>query len=486
MRKGWGAWSAPTVDASSVERQPSAAELEAHSLILSALSTLQNAAAEQAPAARQRSEHLAGLLQLALAQASPEPEVTPLDPRYLASFARVVRDRRRAAELSQRELAVKVGLCRGTIRNLEAGRHNPSKATLFRLLAIPELGLQVRDIAASAARDSAWKLNSWIAPRYHPVGMCAEMVRTLNSPGGSLEQTCLYLAPQSADDWLSLCNSERYIAEWRDSCPLDQVAARAARTLGSAGVDVVALGAGDGKTEVRLVRHLMELMPASAPRINLNLLDISNALLVEAQRHAEAVVGDRVDVVTSQANFHDISRYTGLRSSARGGGRRMLYTILGYTLANLDNEVRFFSELAECATAGDLLIVDVQIVYAPADRPDEIREKDPVILQGAPTKYADWMTGPIRRHTVGLSTVRTETKLNVHCLVPASYEIQFIAIARMKDGTERRYAAARRKCYEPAALAAFLDGMGWKPELMLKYGPGANKAAVLLLRRSGG
>ncbi len=42
-------------------------------------------------------------------------------------------------------------------------------------------------------------------------------------------------------------------------------------------------------------------------------------------------------------------------------------SLLGSTMANLDNEVRFFSELAGCAVPGDLCALDFQIAAAPAE-----------------------------------------------------------------------------------------------------------------------
>lgn len=223
------------------------------------------------------------------------------------------------------------------------------------------------------------------------------------------------------------------------------------RSVGQTGLDVVALGVGDGKTEVRLVRNIVDALPAGAGRIWLNLLDISNALVSEAQRHAAAVLAGDVDVVTSHANLHDVGQYAGVHSAEGEGDRRSLYTLLGYTMANLDNEVRFFSDLAGCAAPGDLCALDFQIAAAPAERPEQVLKKDPALTSPLPAKYVDWMAGPIRRHTHGLESVRSETRLDVHCPVPGSYEVLCIIIATMRDRQERRFQMWRVKRYEAAA-----------------------------------
>jgi len=101
-----------------------------------------------------------------------------------------------------------------------------------------------------------------------------------------------------------------------------------------------------------------------------------------------------------------------------------------------------------------------------------------------PAKYVYWMAGPIRLRTLGLYSVRSETRLNVHCPVPGSYEVLCIIIATMRDRQERRFQMWRVKRYEAAGLSQCLDDLGWETLATLKYGPGGEKtAAVMLLRR---
>jgi transcriptional regulator with XRE-family HTH domain len=69
-----------------------------------------------------------------------EVALTPLsDP----GFGAYLRAARRAADLSQRELAKKSGVAASTISRIEAGRTSPSLGTFERLLAATSCGVQI-------------------------------------------------------------------------------------------------------------------------------------------------------------------------------------------------------------------------------------------------------------------------------------------------------------------------------------------------------
>ena len=61
-------------------------------------------------------------------------------------FGRLLRDRRNATGMSRIALAKQAKLSDATIKFLETARHPPSRATLIRLLAIPELKLTWDDV----------------------------------------------------------------------------------------------------------------------------------------------------------------------------------------------------------------------------------------------------------------------------------------------------------------------------------------------------
>ncbi len=78
-------------------------------------------------------------------------ESKPQDPpratqQQWQHFGAVVRDRRNAARLSRLELAQRTQLSAATIKFVETARHQPSRATLIRLLAVAELELSWAEV----------------------------------------------------------------------------------------------------------------------------------------------------------------------------------------------------------------------------------------------------------------------------------------------------------------------------------------------------
>lgn len=409
---------------------------------------------------------------------------SPLDPKQFRSLALLVRKRRKAALLNREELAKLAGISPSTVKGIEAGRNNPGRATLCRLLAVPELGIEVSALTPDVQSDPAWAPNSCFARNYNAARLFEEMVDLVNSPGGSFDQTYLYLDGQSANDWYGLSNHAPFVLSFRSLAPIEEVGRKIARELAGSAIDVAGLGSGDGKSEVRLAKALAE---ASGRRseVMLYLLDISHTLLSAAYNYAAEALGPvGVPVRTIHANFHDLSRLAVLHGSGSPGTRRV-YAMLGGTVANLENEVRFFRDLAGWARQGDFLLVDCQIVAAPANRPELVRAADPPLAHGPSKTHIEWLTGPIRRHCRNFSDVKLSMELTTACPVPGSYELDCMADVSLRGGERRRFLIWRGKRYDPPALADCLRGLGWEPVQTIAYGPAKEKtAALLLLRRS--
>jgi hypothetical protein len=239
---------------------------------------------------------------------------------------------------------------------------------------------------------------------------------------------------------------------------------------------------------VRFTQHLLDHLPPSC-QLRLKLLDISHALLGTAYRHAVDLLEPRqVQIYTLHADFHHLMRYPELHYSAPGAPPRpRVFLLLGNTLANVDNELRFFQQLHESAVPGDLVVVDCQLAAAPADRPDEIRRLDSTIREGKPSpEHAAWLSGPFRRHGRDVADVQISVELRQQCAVPGSYEADLVATVRNTDGSTRRFSSWRGRRYDPERLAGCLRELGWERVLLLPYGPdGKDAAAVMLLKRAG-
>ena len=285
-------------------------------------------------------------VQKALTLLGDPEDSSELGPVDWTAFAIRLQERRRLAKLSQSFIAERVGVTATTIRNIESQRRRPGRGLMLKLLAVPELGLRVSDIELDAEHSlgTAWTPTSWFAPKYDPVAMMSDMVEILNGEGGQVEQTLLYFDPQSAADWMATSSSPAYMATYRASVPFAELASHVADCVGNQPLRVNALGCGDGKTEVLLVEHLQRSLP-QLHRLELYLLDISHVLLNAAHKHAVETLPE-IPVLTVHGNFHELPRYSML-TQPRERCRR-LYTLLGLTLVNLREEVRFFRDTLSC------------------------------------------------------------------------------------------------------------------------------------------
>ena len=471
-----------------------------------ALSTLQGLQlfAEQRPAAEQTlwHKHTKALQELidALHTASPsevsgefvigEPDGA-LDASRAAEFGKTLERLRIAAKLSYLGLAKRAGLARNTIWNIENGKNNPVHSTLMRLLSVTELGLSHSDVPwrQPTESDLSSAPNCWIAPGYDPIKMFVDLITLLNGQGGSIEQTYAYLDPKSALNWFGLSNQSSYANVYRESTPLGEVAAKILDLGTHARMDFIALGAGDGKQEVRLLQHLLEQSDAkgkkASPDISLYLVDISQPLLSEALRHANTTLAGRsgVTVWAVQGNFHHLPRYTQLHYAPQRANRRRLVTMFGNTIGNLDNEPAFLRHSLVGFAPGDLLLLDVHTTHAPADSPDEIRKKDPALRDSIRASHIEWLGGPLLRYSNGAVDVQLQYELETRCPVPGSYCLDTLATVTLDDGREKQFSVFRFKRYEPASLIQLVEGLGWRAVAQYPYGTQREKPLLLLFER---
>ena len=404
-------------------------------------------------------------------------------------FAGLLKRLRTAAKIARNALASRAGLSRNTIHNLEAGRHNPTHATVMRLLTVPELGLRYDDIPWRQPSEDALAAapNCWIAPGYDPIKMFVDLITLLNGQGGSIEQTYAYLDPKSALNWYTLSNHSSYATVYRENMPLGPIAEQIHQSVGHAPIDFIALGAGDGKQEVRLLEHLLghsESRPSrSRTDISLYLLDISQPLLSEAYRHASATLTGRsgVTVWAVQGNFHHLPRYTQLHYAPQRANRRRLITLFGNTLGNLDNEPSFFRHCLVGFAPGDLLLLDVDLTHASASNPAEIRQRDPALLNGVRPSHVEWLGGPLLRYCNGAVGVQLQYELETSCPVAGSYCLDALATINMLDGRDKRFSVFRFKRYDAQSLIRLLASLGWECVTHQAYGPNQAQPAKMLL-----
>lgn len=389
------------------------------------------------------------------------------------SFGDKLRVARELAGMTQTALARKCGITRGTIYNIEEGITEPSPGTARRLRDKSGLKFDIADHAPPLAHDPLF------SPRYDPMALAAEMVSVLNGPGGTLEQTFAYLDAQSANDWYEYSNLPAYLNNFKAKLPVVELANTIMKNVDTRGLDFIALGVGDGKSESRLAAPLSERMGASLLRFYL--LDISHPLLVSAYKHAVASVPAQVAVFPVHGNFLDLRRILALQLQP-GQERCRLWTMFGNTFGNLSHEPDFVRDVSSCARPGDFLLLDVQLVHASAQDLDSVRKLDPA-LQHAPSEVAlRWLSGPILRHCRGVHDVEIQIGVTNLCPMPGSYELQFTANVTSNQGN-RVFGVFRSRRYDLDLLAQKMEDLGWSKKLAIKYGPGEAMAVLLAERK---
>ncbi|MFO0621119.1 MAG: L-histidine N(alpha)-methyltransferase [Polyangia bacterium] len=424
---------------------------------------------------------------------APIQTSSAIDASRSNKFKQLLYERRTMAGLSQARLAELAGLAESAIANIESGRALPTQLALLHLLSVPELKLEVSDLPWEVAEsDPNFALNCWLAPGFDPVKMIKELSMQVNSFGGHIEQGFLYMDPMSAADWCAIADLKDY-DEMQASMQLDRAASVILEQCGKMGLDVVALGPGSARNEVRLVEQI--LAQGGHGDVRLYLLDISQPLLSVAYRHAAETLADRGGVVFAiQGNFHHLPRYGQLLYSPQRAHRRRLVTMLGHTFSNLENELRFVRNSLVGFGAGDLLLLDIRLAYASTDRPaDEIIEKDPGLLKARGRgvssalrqRWDEFLTGPIRRYAHVQTEIDMLRVLDLSCPIPGSYAVDARARVRLPSGEEREFSVYYSRRYDSTKLQAALSREGWETVANWAYGGEVNPCMLFLLRKSG-
>jgi len=291
--------------------------------------------------------------------------------------------------------------------------------------------------------------------------MLGELSKQLNGGSGAIEQTHAYLDHKSAFDWIHLSNTPKYLT-WRDNFPYDESAVQLRDVVGQVGLDVIALGPGDGKTEVKLVRSI--LAETEKPNIRFYLLDASQPLLSRAFRYAIDSLDEQpgIFVCGIQGNFHHLPRYMQLHYTPARSHRRRIYTLLGCTLGNLDQEPQFFQHALSGAAPGDILMFDVEYVFSDSMDPQVIRRVDPAFDTPVPEDIQRWLAGPIRRYCEDVSQITFSIGLDTNRPLPGSYGLQFLAKVQLLGGQTKEFCMFQVRRYQPQSLIDCLRGLGWQ------------------------
>ena len=400
----------------------------------------------------------------------------------LRLFGQLLRDRRNAVGWSRRQLAERAKLSDCTIKFLETAHHRPSRGTLIRLINIKELGLSWSDVPehpapAQPLQRTGAQSNCFIPPSADSLRALAELDALFHGPGGHLEQSSTYLDYRSAAAYLRLCQQSPAYVALRSQIPLHQVASMIRTNISIAPLQIIALGVGDGTLTARLVQHLLD--GKSSLPVNLCLVDISLPILSHALGSAAALAQcSTVSAWGINSDLLELPIHDGLLSQRGPIGGRRLFCMLGGTLADLENEPRFFQHSLGGARPGDMLLLDIPLRY---------EERDLQTPSALSPLYRGWFGGIIQRHCPDARQLGFQLSQPLQGMVPGSQIREVLATATVKGKADRTFSMYRFRSYDPKRVSELLTSFGWEEQFSVSYGgvqADSPSSTLLLFMRS--
>ena len=396
-----------------------------------------------------------------------------LDPR---AWGLLLRRRREEADLTRAQLAALAGVADSTIRNIETGRHAPTRTIVLRLQAVPALKLPA--LAGEPAPTEGFTVSQeypghcWLAPDLDPIEQSRELARMLQGRGGRLDPALLFLDPAGAAAWCALASAGAHT-----SLPSTGVASVVSNRLAGAPVDVLSLGSGEATAEVGL---LQALGATGTPVLRLLLLDSSPALLaVGFRRISTALVSLRgTSCVAVLGDLRRLPSYAPLFDAPRC----RLVCLFGDTFSTLESEATFIRHGLDVLSPGDLLLLEVPLTLAvPQDEPHLQPE---ALATPAETPFVEFLLGPLLRSGVRPRDAQLSAVLDTTaCLIPGSYAVEYQALVRTPNRQPRRFSLYHAKRYELERLAESLTRMGWNLVERWSFGEPHSPRALLLLQK---
>lgn len=389
-----------------------------------------------------------------------------------------LRSCRETAGLSRAALAKLAGVSPETIKNIEGGAVDATPRTLLHLSAIPSLRFDPNQFGMFLPGAAEGPLNCWLAPGFDGLAMLQSLERLLAGAGGPLDQSLMYLDHKSAACWRAIANQVDYVQAVTHSFPAERAAeamighALQNRKPGSSelpGIDILALGCGDAKTETILAQHVLAQVAKLKARytdINLYLLDISQPLLAAAHKHCTDQIGSvqGFNIYAIQGDFYQLPQYAPILYSRTG--RTRIVWMIGCTFANLLNETMYVRDSLVGLNDRDLLLLDLSLAYGVSD--EEIKQRDPrlngTLPSGWQKKTDEFFSGPFVRYLPDMESIDLTPRLDRSCCpIPGSYAVEIMARVLMKDGTEKVFNAFRVKRHEINQLVAAMKELHWRP-----------------------
>ena len=323
----------------------------------------------------------------------------------------------------------------------------------------------------------SWIPNCYMMPGHDSIEISKKLDTQFQGGGGVIEQSGLYINPSSAARWITVANQADYLSTQTDA-PYRKIAKHIADHHLSddiEGLDLWALGSGDGKNETRFAQYVMSHMPD----LRLLLVDSSFPLLSLAYDYAVSILGETNApyVYAVCGNMYNLPHhpYMRLYSSEENKGIRRLITMFGYTLGNIENELHFVKNSLLGFSKGDLLLLDIVEAYAPATDEESVKKNDPRLAQIHPpdwdTAYEEFLSDTIYHYCRDIETLQFYQERDYgYDFIPGSYTISMKAHIKQKDSLEKTFTMMQYKRYDTNKLVLELERYGWRGSAGWNYG----------------
>lgn len=320
----------------------------------------------------------------------------------------------------------------------------------------------------SLTRLQPYSPNCWLLLDFDTIQETETLEAQLAGPGGSVENTGLYLDPISARNWLRVAT--QYAADFiQGGLHYAEAAAMISHYYQEYhridSLDIIALGSGEGKREVDLTQYLLK----SFKSLRLLLLDVSHPLLRLALKCAVTTLGSEpnIDIFGILGNFHQLQRHMRFFSPSSPKKKRLV-TMVGHTWGNLSNEIFFVRNSLAGLEPGDLFLVDFVLTAAPANQPEEIRKKEPRLasteVNALHRAYEQFFTSTLKRYCDGFQSAQFSFALDDSSIsIPGSYALERRARVKATGHPDRDFSMYLYKRYDISQFIARMRQEGFGP-----------------------
>ncbi|MFO0576102.1 MAG: L-histidine N(alpha)-methyltransferase [Polyangia bacterium] len=300
-------------------------------------------------------------------------------------------------------------------------------------------------------------LNCVLTPHRRLSREASEMPHTLRAERSALRPVWAYLGPASAEAYRLYVR--RCPEAQERAARLDLLATLIGPHQHADPLDVLVLGTGEGREDVLLATRLLA---ASDPSSSLGLVDLSEPLLTAAYVHASESL-PHVAVWALLADLEELSSHADLLSLS---GRQRVIVLLGGTLGELEDELRFLRYgLAFCG-AGDVLVLDLPLSSGESQKARWARQGE--AAQRRLDEAKPWLAAALAPYAGG-EPIEWTLRLDPDAALLGSYAWSAVALFP-GESPPREIELWRCKHYQPASVSGRLGALGWEQVAACRYG----------------